>query len=223
MQLARPLASHLVTAEAGVVLHEPDVLRLALEVRVDPVPLRAGAGELALGRDSDQREPVPGRVVLRRGAWIRRGDRLQAQRRPGLRPLLRRVDQPVPTHPDVVARLRQVGEEVAPVVVGHHDLGELRREVRGLGDHPHPRLGAARTRHHSRDVVAIDRRLSGDELRAARAARPEQRGGRHRHNREECLRRLHLPTPLMMFHRGPRLIDRGEMSGVRRTCAPTRS
>ncbi len=150
---------------------EPDVLRLALEVRVDPVPLRAGAGELALGRDLEQRVPVPGRVVLRRGARIRRGGRPQVQRRPGLRPPLRRVDQPVPAHPDVVARLRQVGEEVAPLVVGHHDLGELRREVGGLGDHPHPRLGAARPRHHPRDVVAIDRRSRRGRA-ARRACRP---------------------------------------------------
>ena len=165
VQLARPLAPHLVAAQAGVVLQQPDVLRLALEDRVDPVPLRAGAGELALGRDLDQRVPVPGRVVLRRGARIRRGGRLQVQRRPGLRPLLRRVDQPVPAHPDVVARLRQVGEEVAPLIVGHHDLGELRREVGGLGDHPHARLGAARPRHHPRDVVAIDRRRAGGDRR----------------------------------------------------------
>ena len=150
-----------------------------------------------------QRVPVPGRVVLRRGARIRRGGRLQVQRRPGLRPLLRRVDQPVPAHPDVVARLRQVGEEVAPLVVGHHDLGELRREVGGLGDHPHPRLGAARPRHHPRDVVADRSSSRRGGLRAVRAGRPEQRGGRHRRSREECLRRLHLPAPLMMFRRVP--------------------
>ena len=191
MQLARPFAAHLVATEARAVLHEPEVVLLALEGRVDAVPVRARAGKLARGRYFDQREPVTGRVVLGRGARIRRGRRLQAQRRPGPGALLRRIDQAVAAHPDVVRRLRQVGDEVASPVVGDDDARELRRQVGRLGDDPHARLGSVRSRHDARDVVRIDRRRFGDARRAVRPGHPEHHGKHDRRDRDECPRRLH--------------------------------
>ena len=62
--LARPLAAELVARPARPVLDHAQPLRLMRQRRRDAVPLIAGAGELALGRYLEQREPVAGRVVL---------------------------------------------------------------------------------------------------------------------------------------------------------------
>ena len=58
------------------------------------------------------------------------GDRGQVERAcPASRVDLRRIDQPVAAHPHVVARLRQIGDDVAAAIVGDDDPDEPRRQV----------------------------------------------------------------------------------------------
>ena len=165
--LARGLVAQLVTDVAvRFDLVDPVVLRDHL--RRDAVARRSRAGELAFRRDVDQGVPVAGRIDLRRGTCVRRHARRQRQVSPRRGPHGRRVDQAVSADPDAEIGLgRQVGQQVAALVVGHDDLAELRGRVRGLGNHPDAGLGTPRARHGASDVVRVD----GDARpRAAQAA-----------------------------------------------------
>ena len=155
-------------AELAPLLHDVDPRRLALEALVDPVALRPGAREVARRRRLDQRVPVVPRVVLGGGRLIGRDDAGQLDLvTPGRELDLLGVDQAVPAHPDVVGRLRHLGQQETAVVVGDDDLGELRLELLGLGDDPHPGLGAGVALDDATDVplgrIGFPRARDGDQ------------------------------------------------------------
>ena len=77
---ARPFAAHLMARLAAVGLHQAKPLGLTLQIRADAVAARTRAGKLALVGHLDERVPVLRRIVLRRGARIRRDDSGQIQR-----------------------------------------------------------------------------------------------------------------------------------------------
>src|SRR6516162_2232618 len=81
----------------------------------------------------------------------RRGCRGEIEPLTRLCPHLRRVDQPVATHPDIVIGLRQVRQQIAALIVGHDYATELRRQLGCLGDDPNPRLAALRARDDAAD------------------------------------------------------------------------
>ena len=121
------------------------------------------AAEILRRRHFHHRVPVDRRVVVRRRPLVRRRQRRVIELLAGLRAQLGRIHQPVAAHPDAVVRGRQVGDDVAALVVRHHHLGELRRQFSRLRDHPHAGFGPGRAAHHAADVVVVDsdRRLLG--------------------------------------------------------------
>ena len=179
-QLGRDLARRQVAegmaGGAAARLHGPHPLRLAPHVGRDAIAVGAGAGELVPARNLEEREPVAGRVVLRRRGRIRRDDGGQVERRAGRRPDLLRVDQPVAADPDVVGRVRQVGKHVAAVVVGHDDAVEAGGQVARLRNHPDAGLGAVGSRDDAADVVRVD--VDGAGLARRRRGRHEKDGER---------------------------------------------
>ena len=102
-----------------------------------------------------QSQPLVRRIDLRRRPRVgcRHGREIQLLPRPRLRAW--RVDEAVPPHEDVEARVRHVGEKVAPLLVGHHDADEVRGKGVGLGDHPDPRLGTVGPADHAADVIRV--------------------------------------------------------------------
>jgi hypothetical protein len=117
----------------------------------------------------------------------------------GLRAQLGRIHQPVAAHPDAVVRHRQVGDDVAALVVGHNHLGEFRRQVGGLRDHPDAGFGPGRAAHHAADVVVVD----GDRhlLRIRRRRKQGQEYARqrgetdHGHGGVQDLLEVHVSSP----------------------------
>ena len=176
--LARRLVAERVARRAPAGLHRAHPFGLAAHVGGDAIAIGTGTGELVPAGDLDQRQPVAGRVVLRRGHGVRRDDGRQIERRSGRRPDLVRVDQAVAADPHVVGRVRQVGNHVAAVVAGHDDAVEARRQVGGLRDHPHTRLRPAGTGHHAADVIGVDRHRLAHAGAAARCRR--HGGAKHR-------------------------------------------
>src|SRR3712207_2598534 len=120
------------TGEAAAVLDRAEELLLAPHVGHDAVAFGAGAGELARDGDLQERVPVAGWIVLRRGCWGWGGDCAEVEGRAGSCLAFRGVDQAVTADPDVVAGVWEVGDEEAAAVVGDDDLGELGREVAGF-------------------------------------------------------------------------------------------
>ena len=203
--LPRRLVSELMTGPAASRLEVPQPLRLAADLRRDAVAGRPAARELALVGHAQQREPVAGRVVLGRRARVGRGDRGQVHDLSRRRLDLRRIDQAVAAHPDAVARLREVGQDVPPPVVGDHDPGELRRQLGRLRDHPHARLGSARAGDGAADVVGVDRdRITGGGGWAGAGAR-EQRDHSDRETQVRLRRSRHGVSPFLAWssNRGP--------------------
>jgi hypothetical protein len=113
------------------------------------------------------------RIILRGRGLVRRRHRGQVQPPAGLAVDLRGVDEAIAAHPDLVAGLRKVGQDVAALVVGHDHARELGGQIVGLGDHPDAGLRTARTPHDSADIVVIDR----DRLGARRADGEQAREG----------------------------------------------
>ena len=85
------------------------------------------------------------------------------------------VDQPVAAHPDLVFGFRQLGDQVAPLIVGHHDLGELGGKIGRFRDHPHARFRPARSGDDAADFGRADlqRAVAG---RATASAPPPAAG-----------------------------------------------
>ena len=155
---ARRGLAELVAADAADVLH-----------LLQPIDLRAllrnlgVSAEFARRRNLEHRVPVDRRVILRGRRVIRRRHRGEVERlaRRGLH--LARIDESIAAHPDAVAGFRQLGDEIAPFVIGDDDLRVLGREIRGLGDHPHAGFGPFRTGDHAADVGRADLlRMRGD-------------------------------------------------------------
>ena len=142
-------------------MHVPDLIVLIQSPCVFtlgemPFPVGTGARELALLRHLEHREPIARGIVRRRGARVRRGDRREVERLAAGRFRLRRIDEPVAAHPHAVARLGEIGNQVATLIVGHDDAHELRRQIVRLGDHPDARLGSARAGDDAPDIVLTD-------------------------------------------------------------------
>ena len=78
----------------------------------------------------------------------------------------RGVDESVAAHPDLVVRLRQIGNEVAPGIVGDDDLGEFGRQIGGLCDDPNAGLRPVRAGDDAANVGCAYRylRRRGDRL-----------------------------------------------------------
>ena len=160
--------AHLV-AELVAVLQAIDPLGLMAYGPADAVAVRPGARELARGRHLQQRVPVVGGVdargLLRRDRRGHREGHLVA----GPRRLLRGIHEAVAADPQLVAGVRQVRHEEAPVVAGDHDLAKRGLEVAGLGDDPDAGLTAAGALHDAADVLAGRRRArAGQQEDAAR-------------------------------------------------------
>ena len=83
------------------------------------------------------RVPVGGGIHLGRGGRIGSDEHGEIEVATGDGAYLGRVGEPVAAHPHAVVRLGQIGDEVAPLVVGDDDLREAGCEVVGLGDDPH--------------------------------------------------------------------------------------
>jgi hypothetical protein len=145
-----------VTADAAVGLDDVEKLALALDVRVDAVTRRPSARECGRIRHLDHRVPVDRRIVLRRGFLIRRLHGGEVELFAGLAVDLRGIDEAIAAHPDLVLRLRQIGDDIAALIVGDDHLGHLGAEIGGFRDHPHARLRAGRASDHAADIIGVD-------------------------------------------------------------------
>ena len=162
---ARGKLAQLMAADATVVLH-----------RVEPFVLGylgrncALAAELARVRNLHHGIPIDRRIVLRRGGLVRRHHRLQVESlaRSGFD--LRRIDQPIAAHPDVVVGFGQIGHHVASLIVGDHHSGEPGGQIRGFRDHPDAGFGPLRARDHAADIIVVDAHRRA--LLATQLARP---------------------------------------------------
>ena len=178
-------------AELAPLLHAVDPPRLARHRRRDAVAVGAGAGELAPVGHLDERVPVVRGVDLRRVA--RRGgeDRAQGDLVSETPADPVGVDQPVAADPEVVGRLRELGQQEAPLVVGDDDLDELRLQVVGLGDHPDARFRAVVAADHPGDRPVV-RQLPGSGRLVRPGQRDRQRTGCRR-DTERAVSHAHAP------------------------------
>ena len=69
----------------------------------------------------------------------------------GLRPHFWGIHEAIAAHPDAVIHGWEVGDDVAPLIVGDDHLGKFGREFDALGDHPHASFWPV----WARDVAAI--------------------------------------------------------------------
>ena len=138
-------------ADAGLILERGQPIDLRDVIR--DVALTA---ELILARDFQHREPVDRRIVFCRLGVVCRGHGSQVDVLAGDGVDFRRIDEAVAAHPNLVFGFRQVGQDVAALVVGHHDLGVTGGEIVGLRDHPDARFRTVRPRDHAADIVGFD-------------------------------------------------------------------
>ena len=125
------LVAERVTAVAAVGLDHVEPLRLALHL---------AEREFMLRRHLQHRIPVDRRIDVGCGLGRRRRHRREVDDLARLALDLRRVDEAIAAHEDLVARARQVGDQVAPLIVGDHALDIAGRKVGGFRDHPDARL-----------------------------------------------------------------------------------
>jgi hypothetical protein len=146
-------------------------------LRRDSVTRRACAREFVFSRDVDQRVPVARRVDAGRSASVRcstHGQRESPSRR---RSNWRRVNEAIPSNPDVEGRFgREVGYQVTTLVIGHDDLAEPGRRLRCFGDDPHACFRSARARDYARDVISVDRDLVDRAALRLLRRQPHRRG-----------------------------------------------
>ena len=212
--LARGLGAELMTGRAAARLHDCGSTRAWLLMFGEmPLPLGPGAGELALLRHAaaarTSSRPDSTRAAARAfGA----DDRRQVQRLAGRRLHLRRIDQPVAAHPDVVVRLRQVGQQVAAAIVGDDDLDELASAGRSSPRSPRRRLpGPSRSvttpPMSSASTRTASPGLTGDHG-GLRARQPQRKAHRRRRGIQSG-RRLHMV--LRSHFRSERIISREQV------------
>ena len=172
---ARRFLAELMTTDAVGVVHALDPSRAR-----DVLWNVGRAAEVLLRRNLHHGVPVDRRIVVRRGPIVRCRNGCVVDGLAGLGVHLRRVDQAVAAHPDLVVGDRQIGDDIAALIVGDDALGVAGRQVGGFGDHPDAGLRSARARHHPADVVGVDRNRCG--LLCARRHRhcSGQRDGGHR-------------------------------------------
>ena len=191
---ARGLLAELMTTDAIGVVHLPDPV-FARDVLRDV----GRAAEILGRRKLHHRVPVDRRVVVRGRGRARRSDRRQIELLAGLGAHLRRVDEPIAAHPDLIVCGRQVGDDVAALVVGDDALGVAGRQIGGFRDHPDAGFRPLRAAHHAADVVGVDRNRAGRRGRLRLRLRVQrrrharrQRGDADRgHGRKQNLARAH--------------------------------
>ena len=189
--------AELVAADAAVVLHAVEIVG-DLHVR-----RRVLAAEELRIRDLHHRVPVDRRIVFRRLRLVRRQHCGQVELLAGLALHLRRVDEAVAAHPDVVVGFRQIGDDVAALIVGDDALDVAHRQVARFRDHPDAGLGTAGAAHDAADVIIVDgHRRGGRLLRAGWRRDRNHRGKRSRNNRlnVEC---FHVSPPRASVSRQP--------------------
>ena len=152
VDLANNPVPQLVAKHAALLL-DVDPLPLMLQVLGYTVAVRPGAGKLAGCGRFDQRVPVVGGVD--RGRLGRRGCHAGLDIDSGTRlgGDTGRIEQSVATDPDRVAGLRQLRNQIATIIIGHHTLDELGRQIGRFGDDPHTRLRSARACNGTADVA----------------------------------------------------------------------
>ena len=181
-------------ADAGLVLDRGQPFRLG-----DLGGNIALAAELVRGGNLQHREPVDRGVILRRGRVVRRRHGGQVQMLARVARNLGRVDQPIAAHPYLIIGLRQIGNDVATLIVGDDHLGEAGRQIVRFGDHPDAGFRPVRAFDHAADVILLDR----DVLSAGRKRRcGKKRGNSHRSN-ARIQHALHKNLPSM---------ERGDMA-----------
>ena len=160
-------------AEVAAALDVENPMSLRRHRGRNPVAALARAGELALRRRLQQREPIVAGIDLRGLGRRARDLGSEIERRVAGTPLdLVRIGEAVAAHPDVVRGVRQLRQHVATGIVGHDDLDERRLELARLGDDPHAGLGPARARDDAADEsVGRPPRLLCVSLRNTRPTR----------------------------------------------------
>ena len=154
------------------------------DVRGDAVAGGPGAGEVGRRRYAAAARTSTAPDSTRRRLWrLGACTAVRLTWLPGAALRARRVHQPVAAHPHVVARLRQVGHDVAPAIVGHDDLPERRRQLGRFGDDPDAGFRPFRTGDHAADVVGVDRH---GRLPAALSPYDDERGRNRHGTRDPC-------------------------------------
>ena len=147
-ELARGLVAHLMT-HVAVHLDLTDPVMLRLHLGVDAVASGTGPRKLRFRGNRDQGIPVVGRIESRGRPRIGSHDGRESELLASSRSYPRGVHQSVSTRPHAESGFgREIWEQVAPLVVRHHDLAKLGRCVAGFGDHPDAGFWA--TRYSSR-------------------------------------------------------------------------
>jgi hypothetical protein len=164
---------------------------LAGDVRRD----LARASEILSRWHLQHRIPVDRRIIMRRGALVWRRHRRQIELLAGLAAHLGRIHKAVAAHPHGVVRCWKVRDDVAALVVSHHDLGEFRGQLGRLRDDPHAAFGSGGAAHYPADVVIID-----CNCRLLCAGRSRHGCGRRRdancgNGRKQSLSDTHLVLP----------------------------
>src|SRR5262245_18635363 len=158
------------TRYATIGLDDVQPLSLALDTLVNAVSLLSGSGKLALVRNPEHRVPVNRRIILRRRAFAWRNYSLKVKRFAGSGFDLRRIDQPVTANPDAVIGFREVGYQIAALIVGDNDLDEFGGKVGCLSDDPDAGFGSLGAGDHAADVIVVD--AHGGALLATQFAQP---------------------------------------------------
>src|SRR5262249_12518106 len=69
---------------------------------------------------------------------------------------LRRIDETVTSHPDVVIGLRKFGDQVLAFVIGNDDLDELGGKISRLRNDPHSRFRTTAAGDNATDIIAAN-------------------------------------------------------------------
>ncbi len=151
-----------------------------------PLPPSPVPGNSLFCRNLQHRIPVDTGIILGRGGGVGRGHRAEVQQMARRALLLRRIDQAIAPHPDAVICLRQVRHEIAPAIIGDHDLGEFGREIRRLGDHPDPGLGSVQSADDAAQIARADMERRVRLLRHGGAAAAGPKRERGQRDRTDC-------------------------------------
>ena len=134
---ARGELAQLMAAHAAVVLHDVEIAVLR-----DVLGNLRGAAELACVRNVHHRIPIDRRIIFRGVSFAGSDDRAVIDDLARLALDLGGIHKAIAAHPDVVIRLGQIRYQIAPAIIGHHNLRELGGQVGGFGNHPHTGFGA---------------------------------------------------------------------------------
>src|SRR5687767_8306979 len=74
---------------------------------------------------------------------------------------LRRIDQSITAHPNLIIRWRKIRDDIAALTVGGDALGIFSGKVSCLRDHPDPGLWPVRAGDDAANVIAVDYDILG--------------------------------------------------------------